>query len=168
MFMCFNCNSYCTNYSNNKTCKQFPNVEIDDMSVPYIREFNRKGYYTEFCCSGHTEEDSLYTYVAFKSGPASDIIPITKAVSKYIGDELRMEIFSVTHMDDPEFGIMSDTEIKNLNPSDIISVGIYPSREAMDEYEDCTSEEDKWILIARTNARLFQLACSLPHRSRIH
>lgn len=168
MFMCFSCNSYCTNYSNNKTCKQFPNVEIDDMSVPYIREFNRKGYYTEFCCSGHTEEDSLYTYVSFKSGPASDIIPIVKAASKYIGDELRVEIFSSTHPGNLGFGTIPDTEIKNLNPYDIISVGIYPSREVMDEYENCTSEEDRWILIARTNARLFQLACSLPPRSRIH
>lgn len=168
MFMCFSCNSYCTNYSNNKTCKQFPNVEIDDMSVPYIREFNRKGYYTEYCCSGHTEEDSLYTYVSFKSGPASDIIPIAKAVSKYIGDELRMEIFSNTHPDNPGFGVIRDVKIENINPTDIISVAIYPSREAMDEYENCTSEEDRWILIARTNARLFQLACSLPPRSRIH
>ena len=168
MFMCFDCNSYCTNYSNSKGCKKFHGVEIDDMSVPYIREFNRKGYYTEFCCSGHTEEDSLYTYVAFKSGAASTIIPIAKAVSKYIGNELRMEIFNIPHDDNPEFGIIPETDIDKLNPEDIIAVGLYPSRDAMEEYEECTSDKDRWILIARTNARLYQLACSLPQRVYLH
>ena len=38
-------------------------VEIDELILPAIIEFNRKGYITEFCCSGHMH--SPYPYVRF-------------------------------------------------------------------------------------------------------
>lgn len=38
-------------------------VEIDELILPAIIEFNRKGYITEFCCSGHIHNP--YPYVKF-------------------------------------------------------------------------------------------------------
>lgn len=44
-------------------------INIDDDLVPIIVELNEKGYYTQFCCSGHsyngTEESHPRTYILF-------------------------------------------------------------------------------------------------------
>lgn len=40
-------------------------VEIDELFIPVIAELNRKGYKTNFCCSGHISEYSS-SYIYFK------------------------------------------------------------------------------------------------------
>ena len=42
-------------------------AEIDIFLKKAIREFNRKGYKTEFCCSGHTFQKGLQTLDVEKS-----------------------------------------------------------------------------------------------------
>jgi len=42
-------------------------IEVDDLMLPVIMLLNQRGYYTEFCCSGHVYEGSCYPYVAFSS-----------------------------------------------------------------------------------------------------
>lgn len=46
-------------------------VEIDELILPVIIEFNKKGYTTEFCCSGHMH--SPYPYVKFDTETFNDI-----------------------------------------------------------------------------------------------
>jgi len=40
-------------------------IEVDDMFLPAIRLLNQKGYNTEYCCSGHTEENGGNSYISF-------------------------------------------------------------------------------------------------------
>jgi hypothetical protein len=50
-----------------KECPSCENglIEIDDMMVPTIFELNRKGYETQYCCSGHVAQDYVQTYILF-------------------------------------------------------------------------------------------------------
>lgn len=48
-------------------------VKIDELILPTIIELNKKGYITEFCCSGHSyEEKYTNTYISF----ASEVVPL--------------------------------------------------------------------------------------------
>lgn len=43
-------------------------IEVDELMLPIIILLNQKGYYTEFCCSGHIYEGKeCYPYIAFDS-----------------------------------------------------------------------------------------------------
>ena len=41
-------------------------VEIDELIMPAILELNKKGYITEFCCSGHPYDETPAPYVSFQ------------------------------------------------------------------------------------------------------
>lgn len=41
-------------------------VEIDELMFPTIIELNKKGYFTEYCCSGHYYEKSPNSYIKFQ------------------------------------------------------------------------------------------------------
>jgi len=43
-------------------------VEVDELMIPAIIELNKKGYYTEFCCSGHIYDVSAGGYIKFAEG----------------------------------------------------------------------------------------------------
>lgn len=58
-----------------KNCgKKDDNAALIDVDIyPTIKELNKKGYYTSYCCSGHISESekiSCYAYVAFHPVPA--------------------------------------------------------------------------------------------------
>ena len=40
-------------------------VEIDELMLPVIIILNKKGYMTDFCCSGHCYLEHNYPYIAF-------------------------------------------------------------------------------------------------------
>lgn len=42
-------------------------AEIDEAILPAIRIFNDKGYYTEFCCSGHVHHSYSSPYIKFEN-----------------------------------------------------------------------------------------------------
>lgn len=50
-------------------------VEIDDLIFPIILELNKKGYRTEYCCSGHYYEKRTNTYILFCDGIKLPKIP---------------------------------------------------------------------------------------------
>ena len=59
-------------YGNNYNIRTCPKtgchgatVEIDELIMPAILEFNRKGYITEYCCSGHPYDENPSPYVSF-------------------------------------------------------------------------------------------------------
>ncbi len=41
-------------------------VELDEMIAPAVIELNRKGYFTDFCCSGHWYNEGIHTYLVFE------------------------------------------------------------------------------------------------------
>jgi hypothetical protein len=43
--------------------------EVDELIADTIIELNDKGWATEFCCSGHLEENYIATYIKFKHMP---------------------------------------------------------------------------------------------------
>ena len=43
-------------------------VEVDELMIPAIIELNKRGYYTEFCCSGHIYDVSAGGYIKFAEG----------------------------------------------------------------------------------------------------
>ena len=56
------------------TCKG--NVfEVDELIAPTIIELNRKGWTTEFCCSGHLGEPIIATYIKFTHFP-NVVLPV--------------------------------------------------------------------------------------------
>lgn len=50
-----------------------PRVEIDYYIYPAIYELNRKGYWTNSCCSGHSDSEHLSTYISFYDEIETDI-----------------------------------------------------------------------------------------------
>lgn len=45
--------------------------EVDELIAYTIIELNKKGWTTQFCCSGHMEEKIIATYIKFKHMPES-------------------------------------------------------------------------------------------------
>lgn len=43
-------------------------VEIDELMIPTIQILNQKGYFTEYCCSGHYTSYDCHTYIKFADG----------------------------------------------------------------------------------------------------
>ncbi len=62
---CFKQRCYCGVYK----------IEIDDDIVEAISTLNKKGYITDYCCSGHI--DSPIIYIKFSQRINLDIIPYT-------------------------------------------------------------------------------------------
>jgi len=58
-------------------------VEIDELFVPVITELNRKGYITQYCCSGHvTGNGGLHSYIYFE-----DYTPLPSLPKGYKHDQ---------------------------------------------------------------------------------
>ena len=45
-------------------------IEVDELILPTIMELNKKGYETDYCCSGHICEKDTNTYIKFKKDNA--------------------------------------------------------------------------------------------------
>lgn len=65
-------------------------VEVDDLIIDAIIVLNKKGWTTEFCCSGHLKEKNLYTYIKFIHHPLSAPHGFYKD-----GDCIRHEMISI-------------------------------------------------------------------------
>lgn len=48
-------------------------IDIDYYMYPAIYELNRKGYRTQYCCSGHADEDFIHTYILFSAAVEAEI-----------------------------------------------------------------------------------------------
>ena len=57
-------------------CGDFAVVEIDDMILYVIKELNKKGYKTFYCCSGHSYENDANTYICFDGDTVPKTVPI--------------------------------------------------------------------------------------------
>lgn len=56
-------------------CGDLSVVEIDDMIISVIKELNKKGYRTLYCCSGHSYDNNANTYICFDNEIVPSIIP---------------------------------------------------------------------------------------------
>ena len=56
-------------------CGDLEVVEVDDSIMSTIKELNKKGYITKFCCSGHSYEDNTNTYISFDSDAVPSTLP---------------------------------------------------------------------------------------------
>lgn len=69
--------------------------EVDDVILPTIVELNKKGYYTESCCSGHLEDTiGALCYIRFLPGV-------------YIDESKIPEGFSLSYLEDEETDLKS-------------------------------------------------------------
>lgn len=78
-------------FSYNENDNKFENsewVELDDQMVAPMIILNRKGYETEFCCSGHVYEGIITSYVKFKE----PIFKLHELINEY---KLNPDIFSI-------------------------------------------------------------------------
>lgn len=50
-------------------------IEVDELILPVIAELNCKGYYTEYCCSGHYYERNINSYIMFQEGITLPFLP---------------------------------------------------------------------------------------------
>lgn len=60
-------------YDDNKEWISCPNtkcvgqiIEVDELMLPIIKILNQKGYYTKFCCSGHSYNEVSQCYIMFE------------------------------------------------------------------------------------------------------
>lgn len=62
-------------------------VEIDDLIMPAIATFNKKGYITSFCCSGHPYDNCSLPYVQFEQyyNFPKELLPPDWAINKNNG-----------------------------------------------------------------------------------
>lgn len=70
MLLCLNCYKvYNQKTIKNNMCKvkecYGDVVEVDELFVPVIAELNRKGYKTQYCCSGHYADEYSSSYIFF-------------------------------------------------------------------------------------------------------
>lgn len=75
-------------------------IEIDELLIPTIKLLNDKGYYTEFCCSGHYTGQHPRAYIKFREG--IDIPTIPKGFTKEIHNDCVL-IESITPLRKPTF-----------------------------------------------------------------
>ena len=89
--MCSECyemldkNKHKNPYQNNNVCEHCGEIshviEIDELILPTISELNKKGYYTEFCCSGHAldsliDNESINNlYIMFNNNSFPPTVP---------------------------------------------------------------------------------------------
>jgi len=72
MLLCLNCYKiYNQKTIKNNMCKVKECcgdvVEVDELFVPIIAELNRKGYFTQYCCSGHVAGNGgFHSYIYFE------------------------------------------------------------------------------------------------------
>ena len=50
-------------------------IEVDELFAPVIAELNRKGYKTQYCCSGHYTGDYPNSYINFEEGIKLSSLP---------------------------------------------------------------------------------------------
>lgn len=117
-------------------------VEVDELIAPAVFELNRKGYTTQFCCSGHLYEGCLppTTYIMFED---------------YYNDGFNKPLPSV-----PEgFILESGPRLSDDWYCDVIRAGYC-------EDDDITEESLKYNIteIARLNRVLYEWALSLPNK----
>lgn len=62
-------------YDDNKEWISCPNtkcigqvIEVDELILLTIKILNQKGYYTKFCCSGHSYHEISQCYILFEKG----------------------------------------------------------------------------------------------------
>lgn len=80
--------------------------EVDELIAPTIIELNKKGWATQFCCSGHLDDYCVATYIKFKN------LPETVPTGFYIdGDCIRVNSFKRKRLT----GIEGFNELVRLN-----------------------------------------------------
>lgn len=69
--ICFKC------YRSKKFCKCIHgHFEAIDSNITYaIRNLNKKGYKTKFCCGGHSHKELIYIYIYFDNKYCFDTLP---------------------------------------------------------------------------------------------
>jgi len=75
MYICLNCYEVYDNHLKfdrtleynfcPKSCCDGDVIEIDELFIPVIIELNKKGYDTSSCCSGHTYDSYINSYIMF-------------------------------------------------------------------------------------------------------
>jgi hypothetical protein len=82
MLVCCNC----WQKSNRCNCDRKNWIDIDDIIYPAIKKLNILGYETNFCCSGHTDNRGIQSYISFVWDKNTEIfktLPINWSYDSY-------------------------------------------------------------------------------------
>lgn len=96
--LCLGCDKFCTPdfpfiSDSCERCIDTKFVPIDTRAIEWIKLFNRKGYCTRFCCSGHSTDNLMDTYVVFDAKSSKKIIRQWENLPDIIRSALQVEYF---------------------------------------------------------------------------
>ena len=96
--LCLGCSKFCTPdfpfiSDSCERCIGTKFVPIDTRAIEWIKLFNRKGYRTRFCCSGHPTDNFMDTYVVFDANSSKSIIRQWENLPDIIRSALQVEYF---------------------------------------------------------------------------
>lgn len=137
--LCLGCSKFCTPdfpfiSDSCERCIGTKFVPIDTRAIEWIKLFNRKGYCTRFCCSGHSTDNLMDTYVVFDANSSRKIIRQWKNLPGIIRSTLQVEYFhSVLKFENDDDDIA--TQISYMYSHDWeIDPSSYIAIRAMDKY----------------------------------
>lgn len=162
MLMCLQCERFCV-YDNPRCgLPECQFVDIDELAIPWIIELNKKGYKTQYCCSGHIYECGVYTYCMSVAISGKDVSKLFRILSdnSIFNDHFTAHI---NYWGDFASRMMY-TNLRHLN--EITDDDVYTVQlELQDEFEfkDQKDYQYKLDCIHNANKLFYNLAKSLPY-----
>lgn len=136
-------------------------VDIDELAIPWIIELNKKGYKTQFCCSGHIYEVGVFTYCRSIPISGNDVIRLFQIVNDNTTykQHFKIYIFSNKIIDDVTF--KSSCELNEVTNDGVYEVQL----ELKDDFVFKDQEDYLYKLdcIYNANKLFYNLAKSLPY-----
>lgn len=81
-------------------------IILDELIADSIVELNRKGYETEYSCSGHMGEEIFYPYIIFTKTPNTE---------KILDAQFKYWKIEELDLDDPKYSLFNDADIEKFN-----------------------------------------------------
>ena len=161
MLICLQCGRFCIDDASGCGLPECEFVDIDELAIPWIIELNKKGYKTQFCCSGHIYEIGVFTYCRSIPISGNDVIRLFQIVNDNTTYKQHFKIYIVSNK------IIEDATFKSsCELNEVTNDGVYEVQlELKDDFVFKDQEDYLYKLdcIYNANKLFYNLAKSLPH-----